>query len=290
MWRRTAPLHGTQENDRPRPTATKRERQSRHQRLTMTIWDLDPRVQSYLEGRMGLPLAAFPRASMGVRESPKRTDEHGNRLFIVRIADGALATGIPRIVAAIAPVLRSMTISELFSPLGQAELGRAMEPGGIAPLALGFDYTLAGQRDFRPVKTRHTPVALTRKDIPPEQLQLRMSERRPHVEAKQEDFVWAFACYHDDADATATELAPFGPRCASIAVIIWKAPDLAEFGVGTEEGFRGRGYGLAAVSAATKFVLEQGAVAWYGAYATNVPSLRIARRLGYGLAWQTIWD
>jgi len=256
----------------------------------MRFCDLDRRIRSYLEDKVGFPLATFPRTGVEVRESPKRTDERGNRLLIVRIADGVLATGIPRIVAAIAPVLRSMTISELFSPLGQAELGRAMEPGGIGPFALGFDYALADQQDFRPVKTRHTPVALTRKDIPPEQLQLRMSERRPHVEAKQEDFVWAFACYHDDADATATELAPFGPRCASIAVIIWKAPDLAGFGVGTEEAFRGRGYALAAVSAATRFVLEQGAVAQYGAYATNVPSLRIARRLGYGLAWQTIWD
>lgn len=202
----------------------------------MGFRDFDQRVRSYLEQKVGLPLATFPSAGVEMRESPKRTDEPRNRLLIIRIADGVLATATPRVLAAISPVLRSMTTAELFSPLGVAELGRVItEPGETNPLVHGFEYGLTEQQGFRPVKSRHTPVALTRKDIPREQFELRMSERRPPAEADQEDFVWAFACYHDEVDAAETELALFGPRCASIAVVIWDAPDVAGFGVGTEE-------------------------------------------------------
>jgi len=179
-----------------------------------------------------------------------------------------------------------MTPWEIFSPLGAAEIKRML--GNKAEILdrfyiYGFDYILTNSRDFHPAETQHTPVALTKKDIPPEQFDLRMSERRQPV---SEDFIWAFACYHSDPDVTATELAAFGLRCASIAIIIWKPGPVATYGVWTEEACRGQGYGLAAVSAATKWILEQGAAALYGAYANNIPSLRIARRLGFALVHQ----
>jgi len=255
----------------------------------MSARDLDDDIRSYLEGEVGFALATFPRAGVEVRESPKRSDKRDNRLCIVQIGSSALATGIPRVVAAISPVIRSLTVEELFSPLGLAELRRAMAPEDAESLAHGLDYVLTDMREFRPVETPHNVVALTKKDIPAEQFELRMSERRPPAEAQQQDFVWAFACYHDDEDAEATELAPFGARCASIAIVIWKTEELAGYGLGTEEAYRGRGYALAAVSAATRFILEQGAAATYGAYTTNIPSLRIPRRLGFTYAWRTIW-
>ena len=251
--------------------------------------DLDDRVRSYLEDESGFPLATLPQVGVEVRESPKRSDEGENRLSIIRIGEGALATGIPRVAAAISPVIRSLTVEELFSPLGLAELRRAMAPEDAESLAHGLDYILADERGFRPAETPHNVVALTKKDIPAEQFELRMSERRPPAEAQQEDFVWAFACRHDDEDADATELALFGPRCASIGIVIWKTEGLAGYGLWTEDAYRGRGYALAVVSAAPRFVLERDAVAIYGAYTTNIPSLRTARRLGFRQVWQTIW-
>jgi RimJ/RimL family protein N-acetyltransferase len=251
--------------------------------------DLDGRVRSYLEDESGFPLGTFPQVGVEVRESPKRRDERENRLSIMRIGEGAVATGIPRVAAAISPVIRSLTVEELFSPLGLAELGRAMAPEDAESLAHGLDYVLTDMREFRPAETPHDAVALRKKDIPAEQFELRMSERRPPAEAQQEDFVWAFACYHDDEDAEATELALFGPRCASIGIVIWKTEGLAGYGLWTEEAYRGRGYALAVVSAATRSILEHGAAATYGAYTTNIPSLRIPRRLGFTYAWQTIW-
>ena len=62
---------------------------------------------------------------------------------------------------------------------------------------------------------------------------------------------------------------------------MWKDGPVATFGVGTEESCRGQGFGAAAVSATTKWILDQGEVAVYEAYADNIPSLRIARRLGF---------
>jgi RimJ/RimL family protein N-acetyltransferase len=254
-----------------------------------TTAGLDHRVRSHLESHLGFTLASFPSSGIEVRESSQRTDERESRLSIIGIGMAALATGIPRIVASVSPVVQSMTTRELFSPLGLAELRRAMEPEDAESLAHGLDYVLTSIRDLRPAETAHAAVALTKKDIPREQYEMRLSERRPPNEAGEQDFIWAFACRHDDENAEAPELALFGPRCASIAIVIWKTRDLAAYGVWAEEGYRRRGYALAAVSAATRFVLEKGAVAAYGAHVTNIPSLRIARRLGYTFGWQTIW-
>ncbi len=69
-------------------------------------------------------------------------------------------------------------------------------------------------------------------------------------------------------------------------IAIWRDGPVATFGVGTEESCRGEGFGLAAVSATTKWILEQGEVAVYGAYADNIASLRIARRLGFTILQQ----
>ena len=251
---------------------------------------MDRRIRSRIESDSGLPIEAFPPEGIALSKSPRRTDEPGNRLLIQRIAssNAVLMTAVPWVLELITSAVGSMSPSEIFSPLGVQELRRAL-PTGVTqtlPETYGCDYVLIDQSLFRPAATRHTPLALGRKDIPPEQIELRISERRKPV---ADDFVWAFACYHNDPDAPATELAPFGPRCASIAIVIWgDGSDIATLGVGTEVGYRGQGFAVAVVSAATEWILNQGAVAWYGAYADNIPSLRIARRLGFQLFSQTI--
>ena len=256
--------------------------------MTAAIHTMDARVRRFLERELGFSLETFPKEGVEVRESPARNDKRGNRLRVIRIGEAGLATGISRIADAIAPVVGSMSIWELFSALGIAELRRALSPEDGKGLEIGFDYTLTRPSDFIPAETAHKAVALRKADIPPCQFDLRVKERRKPV---AEDFVWAFACYHEDRDAKPVTLPEFGPRCAAVAVIIWRdVPDIAFYGVGTEENYRGQGYGLAVVSAATEWTLKQGAVAYYGASASNIPSLRIARRLGFSLTWETICD
>ena len=56
----------------------------------------------------------------------------------------------------------------------------------------------------------------------------------------------------------------------------------------TDCRWRGKGYGSAVVSAATAWTLAQGEAPVYAAYANNIPSLRIARRLGFSLLQQSM--
>ncbi len=237
----------------------------------------------------GFPSKMFPDHGVCVHVSDARTDEPKNRLLAQRIPEknGVLVTCIPRVIEALSPFLESMTSDELFSPLGLAETRRALSDADAESLDETYhcDYVLVEPESFRPAETPHKTVALRRADIPSAQFDLRMAERRP---SETEDFIWAFACYHGDMNATATELAPFGPGCASISIVIWRgSEDIAFYGVGTEEALRRQGYGVAAVSAATQWILAQGAVAWYGAYADNIPSRRITRRLGFSFVSST---
>ena len=251
---------------------------------------MDHRVRRYLESEAGISLTGLPDNEVCVHESPKRTGERGNRVVVQRIAgrNGLLVTVASGSVDAITRAVRQMTPSEILSPLGRAELCRALglidEPPPQYYL-YGFNYVLTTLEDFYPAQTRHTATPLRKKDIPQEQFEMRMSERR---QPPAEDFIWAFACYRDDPTFRATELALFGAQCASIAIAIWKDGPVAEYAVGTEESCRGQGFGLAAVSATTKWVLEQGEVAVYRAYANNIPSLRIARRLGFAFLQQVM--
>jgi RimJ/RimL family protein N-acetyltransferase len=249
---------------------------------------MDDRVRRYLEGKAGVPLSASPIDGIVVRESPKRTDERGNRVFAQRVAgwNGVLVTVEAASVDAIRHAVRQMTSCEVFSPFGRAELCRALGRGDEPPpqyYLYGFNYVLTSLEGFCPAETTRTATPLRKKDIPREQFEMRMSQRRP---VPAEDFIWAFACYRDDPTFRTTELALFGAQCASIAIAMWQEGPVATYGVATEEACRGQGFGVAAVSAITKWVLEQGEAAVYEAYANNIPSLRIARRLGFAFLQQ----
>jgi RimJ/RimL family protein N-acetyltransferase len=245
---------------------------------------MDYRIIKWIENASGLPLKIFPDDGVRVVVSKARTDEPKNRLRAQRVMEknGVLVTGIPRVVEAVKSTAESLTSWELFSPFGLEEIKRAIAPEDAKDLdtVYGFDYFLTDSKDFRPVKPRHPVVALHKKDIPRGDEELRRGERRS---TEKDDFTWAFTCYHNDPNVPAKTLREYGPRCASVAVIFWKSDDLAGFGVATEEGLRRQGYALDVVSTATQFVLGRGGVAWYGAYADNIPSLHIPRRLGYSL-------
>ena len=245
---------------------------------------LDGRIRCLLQEELGFELGAFPAKGVQVRASVKRVDEHWKRLKAVRIGDSAVVTCLPSLLDTITPAIQSMTTWELFSPLGEAELRRALGPEVGKELFHGLQYVLSDRGSFRPARTPHTPRPLGKDDIPSAQHVLRMSERRRPV---RDDFIWAFACYRDSENVSASDLAEFGRQCVSIAIVIWnEGQGIATYGLGTHEGYRGQGYALANMTAATDYVLEQGGVAYYEAAVTNIPSLRIPRRLGFTFAWQ----
>ena len=230
---------------------------------------MDDRVRLFLEKDLGFSLASFPTHGIEIRESPARTDEPRNRMKIYRLGDAALATGTPRIVSSVTPVIQTLDILELFSPIGLAELHRTLQPEEAETLNSGLDYTITNLNDLRLPKLSPMPERLPElPDKPPEEAEL--SAPMPQQKA-----VDAFAiCLNG--------------KKASHSGIIWRSSGLVEIAVATDEEYRGRGYALDVVAVVAQWILERGAVAHYGAHTTNIPSLRIARRLGFTLAWQTI--
>ena len=248
---------------------------------------MDDRVQKFLESEAGVSLDVLPIEGNLVLESSNLTDDRGNCLAARRFvgSNGVLVTVGPGRADALTHAVRRMTPGEIFSPLGRAELCRALNVSDEPPryYLYGFRYVLTSLDDFCSAQTTHTATPLGKGDIPEEQLEMRMSQRREQL---TEDYVWAFACHRDDPAFEATNLAPFGAQCAAVAVAMWKDGPVADIGIETDESCRGRGFGLAAASATTKWILEQDEVAVYGAYYNNIPSLRIARRLGFNFLQQ----
>ena len=249
---------------------------------TGTIRDMDQRIIKRIERTSGLPFADFPKQGVAITVSPARNDKPKNRLLVERVMEneGVLITGIPRIVDAISERVRSMSPWEIFTPFGIEEVKRFLPPDDAASLdeTWGLEYILRSHGDFHPVRDSHPVSVLRERDIPPEDYELRISERRS---TEADDFIWAYACYHDLPGIPQVRLPEYGPRCACVSAVIWEDDAIAGFGVGTEEALQGKGYATAVISAATEWVLTQEALPVYGASSNNTASIRIARRLGY---------
>jgi RimJ/RimL family protein N-acetyltransferase len=249
---------------------------------------MDSRITGWIEDKAGFSLDMFPDQGIRIEISTARSDEPKNRLLAQHIEgqEGVLITVIPRLLEPVRQSIHGLTARQLFSASGLAIIKHALPPDDTAHLDenYGLDYFLADSKIFQPVTPRHKVLELKKKDIPRGDEALRLSERRS---TETGDFTWAFACYHNDPSLPAKVLPEYGPRCASVAVIFWRDDVVAGLGVATEEGLRGQGYATDVVSVATQFLLAQGAVAWYGAYADNLPSFRIPIKLGYSLVYSS---
>ncbi len=215
-------------------------------------------VCDFIELALGFAPDSFPQRGVELRETPVRLDQPGDRMMIRRIGNVAIATGIPRVLNAIAPVVGSLSLWELFSPFGEAELQRALGPADGGRLHHTFHFTLINQREFRPYQGDVPTVRLLPADF-----------------AVTREDVDAFAVCEDD-------------EAAALTSIRSSVPDYVYIGVETEEGHRRKGLGLAVVSATTDWILQQGAVAHYNTTPHNTASVRLARRLGFILTSELI--
>lgn len=233
---------------------------------------IDERVRFFMERRMGIDPASFPRGGTAVRLSWRRKDIPWKRLSIVRIGDGAVATTIPRLIRAVAPLSVRLSAAELFSSDGLCELHKALLPHGIKDLREGYHFTAADKRRLEAHACAEPPVKVLENDGPPSNGLSPYPRLLPPVH----HFVAAFAVCRDH-------------RRVARAGIRWHSSDLIEIGVESDEAYRRRGFGTAVVAAAARWVLDQGAVVYYRVFPSNVPSVRIARRLGFDLTWQEIY-
>ena len=71
---------------------------------------MDPRISAYLDRKPSLSLAGFPVRGIEIRPSGHHRDAPWKRIAITRIGHAVLATGLPRIVDVIRPVIRNMSV------------------------------------------------------------------------------------------------------------------------------------------------------------------------------------
>ena len=234
---------------------------------------IDNRIVFFLEKKPGLRLRYFPPSGIEVKASGNRMDLPWRRLSIMRVGDAALATTIPRLVPAVTAVTTRLSVSELFSPDGLTELQRALKPHGINEMREGLHFTATDRRNGGYGEFPETPVKVLKSDKPSGNLE---ASRYPKLLPPVHDFVEAFVIYQ-------------GADKAARAGIRRHSPTFIEIGVETDEEYQKRGYGTAVVAAAANWILSQGAAVYYRVFSTNVPSVRIARRLDFDLTWQQIY-
>ncbi|MFC1859100.1 GNAT family N-acetyltransferase [Thermodesulfobacteriota bacterium] len=235
--------------------------------------EMDDRIRFFLEQKMRMPLSDLPTEGIEIRESSRNKDAPWKRLSISRVGNGALVTGISRIIRAVEPVIQNMSIWELFHPYGLAELRYALSQADGKSLREGFHYTLAEKQYIHPADTSPAPVKVLVENEDPENKNPQSGLQRS---SSGKYFQPAFAVYDNGKEA-------------AYSGIHWVAPEIVEIGVETQETHRKRGYGFVLVAAATEWVLNQGALAYYRVFPTNTASIHIARKLGYKLTWQNIY-
>ena len=185
-------------------------------------------------------------------------------MMLVRIGGVAVGTAIPRVLRAIAPIVDQLDIWELFSPFGLSELSRALSGQGIKARGGGFHYVAL------PIQPRSL------EDPGVETVAMLDAQMTPRSELFDKQWFDAFAVIREGQQA-------------SLSRIRWKTRDFIEIAVETHEAYRGRGLGTAVVAAATEWIHSRGCAAHYPVLPSNLPSVRIARRLGFTVAWQEIY-
>ena len=225
---------------------------------------MDDRVRDYLEETLGLPLEDLPEGRIPILEFSDRctsTSKFGsvqkNRLLIRRIGSRVIALATPEIIDVVRAVINGLHAWELFSTLGVAELDRALRPIGHEALGGALRYTLS-----------ETDYTGGRSAMGPHPEKLLVSDHPPTGGRFDAEYLDAFGVVEDG-------------KHVSKAHIRWKTKEFIEVAVHTDEPYRKRGYGRAVVTAATDWLLSQGAAGLYPVTPDNLPSCRIARSLGF---------
>ena len=234
---------------------------------------MDARIRFYLERKFELSLRDFPSEGIEIRESTIHRDAPWKRMSIVRIGQSVLATGIPRVVQAIRPVIQDMSVWELFHSTGASELQRALNPSDAATLREGFHYTIKKEQYLRRQALSEMVVKVLESNSPTHAARFKAGSQST---SSGPYFQPAFAIFQEDKEV-------------ALSGIHWISPHLVEIGVETNKAHQHKGYGLALVAAATEWILDQGAVVYYRAFPSNIGSVRIARKLGFELTWQNVY-
>ena len=221
----------------------------------------DNRMQEYFTGVVGCRLADIPSSGVTVIESPRRSDGRSNRLYAVRVGNGAVVTGTAEVVERCGPIVEKLVVNELFSRTGEAELSRVhtkQKPEHC------FVYCLT------------SPDGLIEAPLPEGyRLELNPDLHPPKSDEDLHRFVGAFVAHGPEGKA-------------SQSGVYFQVPKVMGIALETFESFRNQGLGAAVASSLARWALERDIIPMYNTSPGNTPSIRLIRKLGFSLVWDEL--
>ena len=214
-------------------------------------------IQPWIEERQGVPLSAAGVDPVPVVAVEEQAPD-ALPLRAVRVGDKAIVTARPSWVERLRPVVESLHTDLLFSTLGAYELSRVTLPDGVGVWGPSWLF-FADEASWRPVEDDR-PLQLSRPEL------------------AEVDYGVFWHCEDD------RPLAGFGifedGRLVALATVRDEGDPVWEIGMEVAPDSKGRGLGRAVVSAAGRWILDNGRLILASTAPFNVPSARTLRSLG----------
>ncbi len=214
-------------------------------------------VRPWIERRLGVPLSAAGAGPVPVESAgPQRAD--ALPLWAVRMGDSAIVSARPAWVEQLRAIVSDLHPDLLFSYFGAYEMARVTLPDGVGVWGPSW-YLFADEASWRPAG----------EDLP---VQLSLSD----LAGLDHSVLWH--CHPDRS------VASFGiieeERLVALATVQDAGDPVMNIGMEVVPDAKGRGLGRAVVSAAGRWILENGKLVLATTAAFNVPSGRTLRSLG----------
>jgi GNAT superfamily N-acetyltransferase len=214
---------------------------------------LDRKLESSLEHWLGYPIDVTP-GSVQLKSSANRSEHPFNHFVLNMVIEtcSVQISTVDRLFSLFSQIINENSAEEIFSDFGIDQI-RILLGSEKLQIGTGYSYQLNDRSKLRKIE-HHFEFQTSLEES---------GTRRFEYHAEGQLAGWAEVYARDSSGCFFVD-------------------------VETHELFRGRGIAIALVHDATKFILEQGNIARYGAEKSNFVSLRIAKKLGYRLCSQHI--
>ena len=221
------------------------------------------KIRPWLEKEMGASLDRMGHPSAALLATAPRSSSR-RRIWAVRVQGQALVTAPENWLEGLHPVVDNLEVDELFTVFGSYELSRITLPLGTGVFGPTW-YLAADEGSFRAAAdVRPTPVSSQKLE-------------------KTFDASMFWHCSLRRADSAHAVFEEGLPVALATTQLLGNR--VFEIGVDVAPEAKSRGLGRAVVSAAGRWILEQGGLIVAGAAPWNVPSVRTLRSLGLRLVF-----
>ena len=230
----------------------------------MAVRRLRETLRPWLEAELGTTLDACAGAPVPVIGLDARAASDPP-LYAVKCEESAVMTVRPDWVEPLQRVMARLSVEELFSYLGVFELSRAILPDGFT--AWGPYWCFAADAgNLRPVDDSRV------RELEPEEVRAAADPKIFWHCFLDEPMLRGFGIFEDE-------------RLVSLVTVKQVSDQLLELGADTAPGHKGLGLGRAALSAGSRWILDQGKLALATTSPWNVPSARTIKSIGFANLW-----